>query len=219
MIDAVLATGCKLITGATVEWRCDPNAAVQRIYFGNHSSHLDFVVIWSSLPPRLRRHARPVAGRDYWDRTAVRRLLAREVFRAVLIERSAGHPEDARIAASASVQRMAQALGDRDSLIVFPEGTRSVDGVIGPFKSGLYHLSRARPDVELIPVYLENLNRILPKGEALPVPMLSRVTFGPPVRLEPGDGKDDFLVRTRAALLRLGAARPADAHSAELRAA
>jgi 1-acyl-sn-glycerol-3-phosphate acyltransferase len=98
---------------------------------------------------------------------------------------------------------MVREMGDRDSLIVFPEGTRSLNGAVGPFKSGLYHLSRARPDVELIPVYLENLNRILPKGEALPVPMLSRVTFGPRLQRNSNEQKADFLARARTALLQL----------------
>jgi len=205
MIGTALASVCRLISGTTVEWRCDPQSDVQRIYFGNHSSHLDFTVIWSALPPRLRRRARPVAGRDYWEQSAGRRYLASQVFRAVLIDRSPAGSEHAAVAASASVERMTLAMGDRDSLIVFPEGTRSLNGHVGPFKSGLYHLSRARPDAVLIPVYLENLNRILPKGEALPVPMLSRVTFGPPLQTNAHEQKDDFLARARTALLQLKA--------------
>ena len=205
MIGTALASVCRLISGATVEWRCDPDTDLQRIYFANHSSHLDFTVIWSALPPRLRRHARPVAGRDYWEQGPVRRYLASQVFRAVLIERGHAGSECAVVAARASIERMTDEMGDRDSLIVFPEGTRSLDGQIGPFKSGLYHLSQARRDAELIPVHLENLNRILPKGEALPVPMLSRVTFGPPLHASVDEQKNEFLVRARAALLQLKA--------------
>jgi 1-acyl-sn-glycerol-3-phosphate acyltransferase len=203
MIATLLASACRLVSGATVEWRCDPTADVQRIYFANHSSHLDFVVIWSALPPRLRRCARPVAGRDYWERGAVRHYLASQVFRAVLIDRGNAGSENPAIAARASIERMAREMGERNSLIVFPEGTRSVNGEIGPFKSGLYHLSRARPDAELIPVHLQNLNRILPKGEALPVPMLSRVTFGPRLYTNAAEQKEEFLARTRTAVLQL----------------
>ena len=212
MIATALASFSRLIAGATVEWRCDPYGEAQRIYYGNHSSHLDFIVIWSSLPASVRRNARPVAGRDYWDGDAIRRYLAGRVFRAVLIDRRPAGAERDRGAARVAVERMAREMGRRDSLIVFPEGTRSVKGDVGPFKSGLYHLSRARPDVELIPVYLENLNRILPKGESLPVPMLSRVTFGPPLTAAAGqqgddtEDKDAFLIRARAALLDLAPA-------------
>jgi 1-acyl-sn-glycerol-3-phosphate acyltransferase len=203
MIAAALASVCQLISGAAVEWCCDPHADVQRIYFANHSSHLDFLVIWSALPSSLRRRARPVAGRDYWEQGAVRRYLAREVFRAVLIERGNPGSANAVVAARTSVVQMTHEMGDRDSLIVFPEGTRTQNGEMGSFKSGLYHLSLARPDAELIPVYLENLNRILPKGEALPVPMLSRVTFGPRLCTSADERKQDFLARTRTALLQL----------------
>ena len=196
-----MAAGVRLVCGIVTEWRCDPDATSQRIYFANHSSHLDFVVIWSALPPRVRAHARPVAGRDYWERDGVRRYLARDLFRAVLIDRAPA-TVDPRASARASVERLADAMGERDSLILFPEGTRSTNGDIGPFKSGLYHLSSLRPDAELIPVHLENLNRILPKGEMLPVPMLSRVVFGRSVRSASHD-KQDFLNAARDALLQL----------------
>ena len=205
MIATALAAVCRLISGAAVRWHCDPNTDVQRIYFGNHSSHLDFIVIWSALPPRLRRFARPVAGRDYWEHGALRRYLAGRVFHAVLIDRGPKSAEEASAAARASVQRMADEMGNRNSLIVFPEGTRSPNGEVGTFKSGLYHLARFRPDAELIPVYLENLNRILPKGELLPVPMLSRVVFGPRVASDAAEDKQEFLARARTALIQLKA--------------
>jgi 1-acyl-sn-glycerol-3-phosphate acyltransferase len=203
MIASLLATLCRLMAGTVVHWHCDPDAPVQRIYFGNHSSHLDFVVIWSALPPRLRRTTRPVAGRDYWDRSGLRRYLAGRVFHAVLIQRSAPGAAHSREAAQAAINQMAQAMGTRNSLIVFPEGTRNTNGAVGPFRSGLFHLSRARPDVELVPVFLQNLNRILPKGELLPVPMLSRVVFGSPLSAIASEDKDAFLTRARDALLQL----------------
>ena len=205
MTATALAAVCRLISGPAVQWHCDPDTDAPRIYFGNHSSHLDFVVIWSALPPRLRQLARPVAGRDYWELGALRRYLAGQVFHAVLIERAHTGADDASAGARVSVQQMAAEMGDRNSLIVFPEGTRSLNGEVGPFKSGLYHLSRLRPDAELIPVHLENLNRILPKGELLPVPMLSRVVFGPRMRIEADEEKHEFLARAHSALIHLKA--------------
>ena len=202
MIAGALASASSLVCGTTVQWHCDPCSRAQRIYFANHSSHLDFVIIWSALPGDVRRLARPVAGGDYWQRGPVRRYLTDRVFHAVMIPRSTG--VGCRCdAARASVRRMAEAMGERSSLIVFPEGTRSVDGEVGAFKSGLFHLSRIRPDVELIPVYLENLNRILPKGEVLPVPMLSRVVFGAPLPHPACEDKHTFLSRAREALIQL----------------
>jgi 1-acyl-sn-glycerol-3-phosphate acyltransferase len=205
MMDVAFASLARVVCGATVEWRCDPNSDAQRIYFANHSSHLDFVVIWSALPGRVRQFARPVAGVDYWQHGAARRFLAERVFHAVLVDRAhpgAQHPAEA---ARLTIERMACEMGDRHSLIVFPEGTRSTDGQVKPFKSGLYHLSQLRPDAELIPVHLENLNRILPKGETLPVPMLSRLVFGPPLQAA-AQHKTEFLIRARTALLDLRAA-------------
>lgn len=199
MIASALAAGSRLLCGASVRWHCDPTNPKQRIYYGNHSSHLDFVMIWSALPPRLRSTARPVAGRDYWERGALKKYLAGHVFQAVLIERGNNDAASARVA----IEHMAREMSDRYSLIVFPEGTRSLNGEVGPFKSGLYHLSQLRPDVELVPVYLENLNRILPKGESLPVPMMSRVIFGPVLPPNPNEDKAGFLARAREALMRL----------------
>jgi hypothetical protein len=71
------------------------------------------------------------------------------------------------------------------------------------FKSGLYYLGKKRPDLELVPVYIDNVNRILPRGEFLPVPILSCITIGPPMWLEPGENKVAFLRRARQAVRRL----------------
>jgi 1-acyl-sn-glycerol-3-phosphate acyltransferase len=197
----------RLLGGAQCRWvGCQPNAC-QRVYFANHSSHLDFVVLWSALPTDVRRLTRPVAARDYWERSRFRRYLAVHVFRAVLVDRGRSTPPGDRKAlieaARRTVEQTAAALGTRHSLILFPEGTRG-DGIdVAPFKSGLYYLCQLRPDLELVPTYLENLNRILPRGAILPVPVLGSVTFGPPLRLEADEGRDAFLARARAALLSL----------------
>lgn len=206
MTASIVAALARLVCGPTAVWQCDPRAAAPRVYFANHASHLDFVVLWATLPRAARRSVRPVAGRDYWERTRLRRCFAREVFRAILVQRTPASSTERAAAAREAIDAMARELHRGTSLIVFPEGTRSATGDVGPFKSGLYHLGCAVPHAELVPVYLHNLNRILPRGEALPVPMLSRVLFGAPVRIEPSETKDAFLERARAALLSLKAA-------------
>ncbi len=211
MIAEAIAGLARFAAGTSVFWTDGPPDDRQRVYFANHTSHLDFVVLWSALPAAVRRRARPVAARDYWEKGAVRRFLAGRVFRAVLVDRLGAHggsEADApqRVAAARrTVETLVAEMGDRDSLIVFPEGTRGPGGGVGPFKSGLYHLCRAKPDLEATPVYLDNMNRILPKGESLPVPMLSRALFGRAVRILPEESKMQFLARARAALLALAA--------------
>jgi 1-acyl-sn-glycerol-3-phosphate acyltransferase len=192
MIGSAVAGLARLVAGGSVEWTEHPTPG-PRVYFANHTSHLDFVLLWSYLPPHLRVRTRPVAARDYWESSRLRRYLAGEVFRALLIDRAGPEAREA-------VDRMAECLSRGDSLILFPEGTRGTGEDVGPFKTGLYHLSEAAPGVELVPVAIENLNRILPKGEFLPVPMVSRVAFGPTLRLHEGESKDEFLARARAAL-------------------
>ncbi len=202
MIAAAIVGLSRLVTGAQARWiGCEPSTR-QRIYIANHTSHLDFVVLWSALPREVRRMTRPVAGRDYWDRTRQRRHLAVNIFRAVLVDRG-GHADHESKVASArrTVDHTAAALGTHHSLILFPEGTRGSGENVAEFKSGLYHLCQLRPDVDLVPTWLENLDRILPRGEVLPVPLLASVTFGCPIRLEPGEPKDEFLARARRALL------------------
>ena len=200
MIASVLATLARWISGATACWvDCLPSTR-QRIYFANHTSHLDFVVLWSVLPHDARALTRPVAALEYWTTDKFRRYLVEKIFRAVLVERQANDLASRQN----QIEKMAGGLGRDNSLIIFPEGTRGSGEEVAPFKSGLYHLSRQRPEIELVPVYLENLNRVMPKGEFLPVPLLSRVFFGPPLKFQAGESKDDFLTRTREALVSLG---------------
>lgn len=192
-----LAGLARLLAGASVRWIASQPDTCQRVYFANHTSHLDALLIWASLPRVVREVTRPVAAKDYWSGGAVRRWLAQEVFDAILIDRT-----DIKVHQS-PVDLMLREAGTSFSLIVFPEGSRSVTGEVGEFKSGLYYLAKKRPDIELIPVHIDNLNRVLPRGEFLPVPLLSCISFGPPLWLERDEAKLDFLARARRAVLSL----------------
>lgn len=177
----------------------------QRIYFANHTSHLDFVLVWAALPPVLRTMTRPVAAKDYWDRPGLRRYLGVKVFNAVLVDRQPiqwgdGGPAGAPLSA---IDVLLEGLGEKHSLIIFPEGTRGDGTTIAPFKSGLFRMGKARPDVDMIPSYISNLNRVLPKGEFIPVPMLASVSFGEPMRVGEAEDKNAFLERARNAILEL----------------
>lgn len=195
MIHNLIALLIRMLTGVRL---IDESArpGPPRVYYANHSSHLDFVVIWAALPARFRGRVRPVAAADYWEHGPVRRWLAGKVFRAVLIPRGKLTRDDDPIG------RMTSVLEEGNDLIIFPEGTRSLDGRVAEFRPGIHALARRHPQAELIPVYLENLNRILPKGEFLMVPLMGNAIFGPPCEgPREGESRHDFLVRARESLL------------------
>ncbi|MDB5600565.1 MAG: 1-acyl-sn-glycerol-3-phosphate acyltransferase [Xanthobacteraceae bacterium] len=202
LIEKLAATAvtafAKVVTGVRGDWEgCLPDPR-PRVYFANHNSHGDFVLVWTVLPAALRRITRPVAGADYWLASPLRRFIGERVFNAVLIDRN---PETRQ---GDPVTLMAEALDQGSSLILFPEGTRNTtEERLLPFKSGLYHLARQRPAIEMIPVWIENLNRVMPKGEFVPIPLLCTTIFGAPITIADGEDKDAFLTRTRDALLAL----------------
>lgn len=188
----------RFITAPRAIWHGIAPERGQRVYFSNHSSNGDFVLLWTVLPVPLRRQTRPVAALDYWLTSPLRAFIGRDVFNAVLIDR---RPE-ART--TDPVAQMVEALDQGSSLILFPEGKRNVsDEPLLPFKSGLFHLARCRPGVDLVPVWIANLNKVMPKGEIIPVPLICTLTFGTPLRIEEGEAKEAFLSRASAALLAL----------------
>lgn len=199
----IIAGVARLISGVNVRWVGSGPDTRQTVYFANHTSHLDFVVLWSSLPAEIRARTRSVAAQDYWEK-GLRRAIAVNVFRAVLVARYHSGPErqtagDPRQA----IEHMVEAMGSENSLILFPEGTRGTGEDVGGFKSGFYYLCQRKPGIRLVPAYLNNLNRILPKGEFLPVPFISQLTFGPALALAAEEPKVAFLARARDALCRL----------------
>ncbi|MDQ6432782.1 lysophospholipid acyltransferase family protein [Mesorhizobium sp. LHD-90] len=186
------------ITGVRPIWMGSEPSERQRIYFANHASHGDFILLSACLPESERQRTRAVAAGDYWGKSRLRRFIAEDMLSSVLINRNWTEPKDNPINAMLAV------LDQGDSLILFPEGTRNMgDEPLMRFRSGLYNLAIMRPDVELVPCWIENMSRVLPKGHFLPVPLLCRVVFGPPVAVERGEDRHDFLKRAHAALLAL----------------
>ncbi|KQM68415.1 lysophospholipid acyltransferase family protein [Xylophilus sp. Leaf220] len=236
----------RLLTGAQARWYGCPPKAEQRIYFANHQSHADLVMIWAALPQELRGITRPIAAKDYWTKTPLREWITTAVFNAVYVDRQSGtrapaavvrpaaHPSalppDARpgtqqqplpfpeVAPAAAAQPaqpapatpeadplapLAEALERGDSIIIFPEGTRGFADEPQPFKSGLYTLARRFPQVVLVPAWIQNIQRVMPKGEVVPVPILCSVTFGAPVVLGADEERRPFLDRARDAVIAL----------------
>jgi 1-acyl-sn-glycerol-3-phosphate acyltransferase len=200
----VLAFLARLITGAQGHWYGCPPKAEQRIYFANHQSHFDWVLIWAALPSELRAITRPIAARDYWTSSPLKAWITREIFNAVYVSRtrtkvgSADGTDD-----EDPLEPLMEALRHGDSLVIFPEGTRGNQADPAVFKAGLYHLAEAFPGVQLIPAWIDNVQRVMPKGEVVPVPILCSVTFGAPIGLAPGEDKRAFLARAREAVIAL----------------
>lgn len=196
LIEWLLITSVRVLVGAQPRWQGSTEFSAyppeQRIFVANHSSHLDVVLLLSTLPASIRRRTRPVAAAEYWSAGPVRRYLIHSIFRGVLVGRQSGPLNP--------LEPIANALRQGDSLIFFPEGTRGPGGILQPLKPGIFHLARWFPDIDLVPAWIDNSYRILPKGFAIPVPLLCSVTFGAPLRWKEGQQQDEFLVEVRDAL-------------------
>ncbi len=186
----------KLLMGAYPQWKGSRPSKRQRIYFANHTSHLDTIVLWSSLPPEIRAITRPVAAKDYWVTSAVRRRIAIKELNVVLVDRRREEGND-------PMEPLRECLREGSSMIIFPEGTRRPQAKPSEFKSGIYRLAMEFPNVELIPVYIENLHRAMPKGALIPVPTVCSVKFGAPMPFTTEDTKEEFLTRAREAVTQL----------------
>ena len=239
----------RLLTGSQARWYGCPPKAEQRIYFANHQSHADIVMIWAALPEELRVITRPIAAKDYWANTPVKRWITTEVFHAVYVDRGqaaapppspapppervepsmepvgaiqlplvppdeaepqppvqpepVAAPPASALDSNDPLTPLVEALKSGDSIIIFPEGTRGNTGEPQKFKSGLYALAKMFPDVVLVPAWIDNIQRVMPKGEVVPVPILCSVTFGAPMQVQEGEERRPFLERARAAVLAL----------------
>ena len=154
------------------------------------------MLIWAALPRDLRSVTRPIAARDYWTSTPLKHWITREIFNAVYVSRERKDDED-------PLEPLMEALRNGDSLVIFPEGTRGHATDPAPFKSGLFALAEAFPEVQLIPAWIDNVQRVMPKGEVVPVPILCTVVFGAPVAHRPGEERRVFLDRARSAVMSL----------------
>ncbi len=186
----------RVLTGAQARWYGSPPKAEQRIYFANHQSHADLVMIWAALPQELRSITRPIAAKDYWTSSPFKQWITTKVFNAIYVDRARTGDQD-------PLEPLIEALTNGDSIILFPEGTRGNAEEPQAFKAGLYNLALKFPDVVLVPAWINNVQRVMPKGEVVPVPILCSVTFGAPIKLEPEEERRAFLDRARMAVMAL----------------
>lgn len=201
MID-ILAGLAKVLTGASGVWVDNTPQKKQRIYFANHTSNLDTIIIWSALPSHLRSSTRPVAAKDYWNQPGIRQHIATKELNVVFVERNKEtRTED-------PLNPLRQALNEGYSLIIFPEGKRNPEVIPGEFKSGIYHLKQEYPEVEFIPVYLENVAKTFPRGALFPLPIICKAFFGKAIDFnvsteDTKETKVDFLNFCRSKVIEL----------------
>jgi 1-acyl-sn-glycerol-3-phosphate acyltransferase len=187
----------RFLTGTQARWYGCPPKAEQRIYFANHQSHIDLVLMWAAMPTELRHNTRAIAAKDYWTKSKFKQWITTAVFNVVYVERARTAGDDDPLAP------LIEALQSGDSVIIFPEGTRGFEPEPAAFKAGLYNLALKFPQVRLIPAWINNVQRVMPKGEVIPVPILCSVTFGAPVQLEVDEDRKVFLARARDAVIAL----------------
>jgi 1-acyl-sn-glycerol-3-phosphate acyltransferase len=165
------------------------------ILIANHSSHLDTISLLSLFPFSRLRRIRPVAAADYFERNRFVSLLTKTLFNILPIARRNITTENNPL------RRMREAIEAGDSLIIFPEGTRGSGKEIGEFKSGVAHLISKLPGVAVVPAYLVNMGRSLPKGEFIPVPFFCEIRIGAP-RIFEGN-RQEIIKALEAAVLEL----------------
>ena len=148
------------------------------IIVANHNSHLDTVVILSSLHPNQLIKTHPVAAGDYFGKSPLKARLTRYFVNAILIPRS--RPKEGEEGPD-PIQLMIDVLDKGESLLLFPEGSRGEPEKFQKFKRGIGLILEQRPEIPFLPVYMKGLGKVLPKGDAVPVPFDSYVLFGKPV--------------------------------------
>ena len=165
------------------------------ILVANHSSHLDTASLLNLFPVSRLRHIRACAAADYFERTRAISFLSHTLFNILSIHR------ERRDGAEDAVQCMRDAIERGESIVLFPEGTRGRGGEIAAFKSGVARLIEQLPGVPVVPVYLGNMGRALPRGESVPVPFICEVRIGAPLRLS--GSRDEILEILRGEIERL----------------
>lgn len=195
-ISSALISVLRLVIGVSARWESEPDLGRQCIYYANHTSHMDTLAIMAALPPQARRNVKPIAARDYWGKNRFLSYVAQQGLNAVLIDRA---PQ----AGQNVLEPVIDVVRTGHSIIIFPEGTRSSQALPGAFKSGLFRLAEAFPDVDLVPVFLENLHRSMPRGKHVPLPILCTIRIGKPLARIENEEKTAFLERAREAILRL----------------
>ena len=152
------------------------------VMVSNHASHMDTVALLSALPLRSLHTAYPLAARDYFDANPLRLALTAIIANVMLFDRDA--------AGLQALQQCKQFLETSGNvLIIFPEGTRTLDGRIGRFRRGI-GLLLAGTRHPVVPCCLEGTYQALPKRALMPRPARVRLAIGKPRTYEQVEQND-----------------------------
>jgi|TARA_B110000091_G_C13749889_1_gene447169 1-acyl-sn-glycerol-3-phosphate acyltransferase len=168
----------------------------QFILIANHNSHMDTMAIMSAIPSRYIHRVHPIAARDFFGGSLFKKILMRYLVNATLIKRDRTDPENDPI------DSMDKMLKKSRSLILYPEGSRGIPGVMSNFKKGLGYLIQRNPDVDVIPVYLDNVYKTLPKGKKIILPYNCSINFGEPIKFNSYE-LEDILESSEKAISKL----------------
>jgi 1-acyl-sn-glycerol-3-phosphate acyltransferase len=145
------------------------------IFAANHTSHLDTPLLLAALPLRLRLQLRAAAAADYFFTSWWKGTLVTLLFNAFSFERKG----------FAGLHCARRLLKDGYSVLLFPEGTRSKDGRLQPFKCGIGRLVLAT-HVCVVPVWIEGAHTAMPKGARLAHRHQVEIRFGTPLQFAQG---------------------------------
>ena len=168
----------------------------QFILIANHNSHMDTMAIMSAIPSRYIHKVHPIAARDFFGGSLFKKILMRYLVNATLIQRDRDDPNNDPI------DSMDKMLKKTRSLILFPEGSRGVPGVMAKFKKGLGYLIQRNPEINVIPVYLDNVYKTLPRGKNLILPYNCSIKFGDPIKFKSME-MDEILLSSEKAMQKL----------------
>ena len=168
----------------------------QFILIANHNSHMDTMAIMSAIPSRYIHKVHPIAAVDFFGGSLLNKILMRYLVNATLIKRDRNDTENDPIDA------MDKMIKKYRSLILYPEGSRGIPGIMTNFKKGLAYLIQRNPNIKVIPVYLNNIYKTLPKGRKLIIPYNCSIEFGEPIQFRSFE-LDDILNDSEIALKKL----------------
>ena len=168
----------------------------QFILIANHNSHMDTMALMSAIPSRFVHRVHPIAARDFFGVSLFSRILMRYLVNATLIRRDREDPE------RDPIDDMDKMLKKKRSLILYPEGSRGIAGKMSDFKRGLGYLVQRNPNISVIPVYLENIYKTLPKGKKLILPYNCSIKFGKPIKFNSLE-MDDILKTAEKEMLKI----------------